>query len=230
MQDIKHKKNIKLFFEAIIKFILGVVIIGILIFLPANTINYWNGWLFMGLLFIPMFIAGIVMMIKSPELLRKRLNAKEKQSEQKQVVKLSGLMFLAGFIIAGLNYRYSWIELPNIVVIISSVIFIISYILYAEVLRENAYLSRTIEVEENQKVIDTGLYGIVRHPMYAATIFLFLSMPLVLGSVISFIIFLVYPFIIAKRIKNEEEVLEKELKGYSEYKKKVKYKMIPFIW
>jgi len=230
MQDIKHKKNIKLFFEAIIKFILGVVIIGILIFLPANTINYWNGWLFMGLLFIPMFIAGIVMMIKSPELLRKRLNAKEKQSEQKQVVKLSGLMFLAGFIIAGLNYRYSWIELPNIVVIISSVIFIISYILYAEVLRENAYLSRTIEVQDNQKVIDTGLYGIVRHPMYAATILLFLSMPLVLGSVISFIIFLAYPFIIAKRIKNEEEVLEKELKGYLEYKKKVKYKIIPFIW
>ena len=230
MQDIKHKKNIKLFFEAIIKFILGVVIIGILIFLPANTINYWNGWLFMGLLFIPMFIAGIVMMIKSPELLRKRLNAKEKQSEQKQVVKLSGLMFLAGFIIAGLNYRFSWIVIPKAIVIISSAIFIVSYILYAEVLRENAYLSRTIEVEENQKVIDTGLYGIVRHPMYAATIFLFLSMPLVLGSVISFIIFLVYPFIIAKRIKNEEEVLEKELKGYSEYKKKVKYKMIPFIW
>jgi len=170
------------------------------------------------------------MMIKSPELLRKRLNAKEKQSEQKQVVKLSGLMFLAGFIIAGLNYRFSWIVIPKAIVIISSAIFIVSYILYAEVLRENAYLSRTIEVEENQKVIDTGLYGIVRHPMYAATIFLFLSMPLVLGSVISFIIFLVYPFIIAKRIKNEEEVLEKELKGYSEYKKKVKYKMIPFIW
>lgn len=222
--------NIKLFFEAIIKFILGVVIIGLLIFLPANTINYWNGWLFMGLLFIPMFIAGIVMMIKSPELLRKRLNAKEKQSEQKQVVKLSGLMFLAGFIIAGLNYRFSWIVIPKAIVIIASAIFIVSYILYAEVLRENAYLSRTIEVTENQKVIDTGLYGIVRHPMYAATILLFLSMPLVLGSIISFIIFLVYPFIIAKRIKNEEEVLEKELKGYSEYKKKVKYKMIPFIW
>jgi len=184
----------------------------------------------MGLLFIPMFIAGLFMMVKSPELLKKRLNAKEKENEQKQVVKLSGLMFLVGFIIAGLNYRYSWIVLPNIVVIISSVIFIISYILYAEVLRENAYLSRTIEVQENQKVVDTGLYGIVRHPMYAVTILLFLSMPLVLGSVISFIIFLVYPFIIAKRIKNEEEVLEKELKGYSEYKKKVKYKMIPFIW
>ena len=204
--------NIKLFFEAIIKFILGVVIIGILVFLPANTINYWNGWLFMGLLFIPMFIAGIVMMIKSPELLRKRLNAKEKEVEQKQVVKLSGLMFLAGFIIAGLNYRFSWIVIPKAIVIISSVIFIISYVLYAEVLRENAYLSRTIEVQENQKVIDTGLYGIVRHPMYAATVLLFLTMPLVLGSIISFVIFLVYPFIIAKRIKNEEEVLEKELK------------------
>ena len=222
--------NIKLFFEAIIKFILGVVTIGLLIFVPANTINYWNGWLFMGLLFIPMFIAGIVMMVKSPDLLRKRLNAKEKENEQKQVVKLSGLMFLVGFIIAGLNYRYSWIVIPNIVVIVSSVMFVISYVIYAEVLRENAYLSRTIEVQENQKVINTGLYGIVRHPMYAATILLFLSMPLVLGSVISFIIFLVYPFIIAKRIKNEEEVLEKELKGYSEYKKKVKYKMIPFIW
>ena len=222
--------NIKLFFEAIIKFILGVVIIGLLIFVPANTINYCNGWLFMGLLFIPMFIAGLFMMVKSPELLRKRLNAKEKENEQKLVVKLSVLMFLVGFIIAGLNYRYSWIVLPNIVVIISSIVFIISYILYAEVLRENAYLSRTIEVQENQKVIDTGLYGVVRHPMYAVTILLFLSMPLVLGSIISFAIFLVYPFIIAKRIKNEEEVLEKELKGYSDYKKRVKYKMIPFIW
>ena len=222
--------NIKLFFEAIIKFILGVVIIGLLIFVPANTINYWNGWLFMGLLFIPMFLAGIFMMVKSPDLLRKRLNAKEKQNEQKLVVKLSGLMFLIGFIIAGLNYRFSWIIIPNYIVVISSIIFIISYVLYAEVLRENAYLSRTIEVQENQKVIDKGLYGIVRHPMYAATILLFLSMPLVLGSIISFAVFLVYPFIIAKRIKNEEEVLEKELKGYSEYKKKVKYKMIPFIW
>ena len=222
--------NIKLFIEAILKFILGVLIIGLLLFLPANTINYWNGWLFMGILFIPMFIAGIIMMIKSPELLKKRLNAKEKENEQKQVLLFSGLMFLAGFITCGLNYRYNWIILPNSVVIISSVIFIIAYILYAEVLRENTYLSRTIEVQENQKVIDTGLYGIVRHPMYAVTILLFLSMPLVLGSLISFIIFLIYPFIIAKRIKNEEEVLEKELEGYLEYKKKVKYKMIPFIW
>ena len=222
--------DMKLFFQAIIKFILGVLIIGLLLFIPANTINYWNGWIFMGLLFIPMFIAGIVMMIKSPDLLRKRLNAKEKENEQKQVILFSGLMFLSGFIIAGLNYRYNWILIPNSVVIISSVIFVISYILYAEVLRENTYLSRTIEVQENQKVIDTGLYGIVRHPMYGATILLFLSMPLVLGSIISFVIFLIYPFIIAKRIKNEEEVLERELVGYSEYKKKVKYKVIPFIW
>ena len=222
--------DIKLFFSAIIKFSLGVLLIGLLLFIPANTINYWNGWLFMGLLFIPMFIAGIVMMIKSPNLLRKRLDAKEKENKQRQVVALSGLMFLAGFIIAGLNYKYSWIILPKSVVIISSVIFIIAYILYAEVLRENAYLSRTIKVEENQQVVDTGLYRIVRHPMYAITVLLFLSMPLVLGSAISFVIFLVYPFIIAKRIKNEEEVLERELKGYSEYKKKVKYRMIPHIW
>ena len=222
--------NIKLFFQAIIKLLLGVVIIGLLIFIPANTIDYWNGWLFMGLLFIPMFIAGIVMMIKTPDLLRKRLNAKEKESEQRQVVAFSGLMFLAGFIIAGLNYRFSWIILPKPVVIISSVIFILAYILYAEVLRKNEYLSRTIEVQNDQKLINTGLYGIVRHPMYAITILLFLSMPLVLGSIFSFIIFLVYPFIIAKRIKNEEKVLERELNGYSEYKKKVKYRIIPFIW
>ena len=222
--------NIKLFFQAIIKFTLGVGIVGLLLFIPANTLNYWNAWLFMGLLFIPMFIAGVVMMIKSPDLLKKRLNAKEKENEQKLVILFSGLMFLIGFIIAGLNYRYSWVIISNHVVIISSVIFILAYILYAEVLRENAYLSRTIEVQENQKVIDTGLYGIVRHPMYGATILLFLSMPLILGSAISFIIFLAYPLIIAKRIKNEEEVLEKNLEGYSEYKKKIKYKMIPFIW
>ena len=222
--------NLKLFFEAILKFILGVIIIGLLLFLPAGDLNYFNGWLFMGVLFIPMFIAGIVMMIKSPNLLKSRLNAKEKESEQKEVVALSGLMFLIGFIIAGLNYRFGWIQLPNIVVIIGTIIFIISYVVYAEVLRENSFLSRTIEVQDSQKVIDTGLYGIVRHPMYTATIFLFLSMPFVLNSFISFIIFLMYPFVIVKRIKNEEEVLEKELKGYKEYKNKVKYKMIPFIW
>ena len=220
----------KLFIQAIVKFVIGVLMIGTLIFIPANTLNYWNGWLFMGLLFIPMFIAGIIMMAKSPDLLRKRLDVKEKEKEQKKVILVSGLMFLVGFIIAGLNYRYKWTTISNNVVIISSITFIIAYILYAEVLRENAYLSRTIKVEENQKVVDTGLYGIVRHPMYMATILLFLSMPLVLGSIITFVIFLIYPVIIAKRIKNEEEVLERELEGYIEYKKKVKYKMIPFIW
>ena len=222
--------DIKLFLQAIIKYIFGVLIIGALLFIPANSFEYWNGWLFMGLLFVPMFIAGIILMIKNPELLRKRLNAKEKENEQKWVLLFSGLMFLLGFIIAGLNYRYKWIEIPNIVTIISSILFIIAYILYAEVLRENTYLSRTIEVQENQKVIDTGLYGIVRHPMYAVTILLFLSMPLILGSIISFIIFLIYPFIIAKRIKNEEQILENELNGYREYKNKVKYKIIPLIW
>lgn len=222
--------SIKLFFQAITKFLLGLIIVGALLFLPAGTLNYWNGWLFMALLFIPMFIAGVVLMIKNPNLLASRLNAKEKEIEQKYVVLFSSLMFISGFVVAGLNYRYSWLIIPNIVVIISSVLFVLAYILYAEVLRENTYLSRTIEVQEDQKVIDTGLYGIVRHPMYAATILLFLSMPLILGSVISFVIFLVYPIIIAKRIKNEEEVLERELKGYTEYKEKVKYKMIPYIW
>lgn len=222
--------NKKLFIQALTKFLLGVVIIGALLFIPAGTFEYWNGWLFMGILFIPMFIAGIVLMVKNPELLQKRLNAKEKETEQKTVILLSGLMFLSGFILAGLNYRFDWLELPNIVVIFSSLLFVISYILYAEVLRENTYLSRTIEVQENQKVIDTGLYGIVRHPMYAVTVILFLTIPLVLGSVISFAIFLVYPIIIAKRIKNEEDVLEKELNGYTEYKKRVTYRLIPFIW
>ncbi|MBR0350413.1 MAG: isoprenylcysteine carboxylmethyltransferase family protein [Clostridia bacterium] len=222
--------DIKLFLQAIIKYVFGVLIVGGLLFIPANSFDYWNGWLFMGLLFIPMFIAGIILMIKNPELLRKRLNVKEQENEQKWVLLFSGLMFIAGFIIAGLNYRYRWIEMPNVVTIISSILFIIAYILYAEVLRENTYLSRTIEVQENQKVIDTGLYGIVRHPMYAVTILLFLTIPLVLGSIISFIIFLIYPIIIGKRIKNEEKVLEKDLKGYTEYKKKVKYKVIPFVW
>lgn len=222
--------NIKLFFEAILKFVLGVIIVGLLIFIPANTISYWNGWLFIGVLFIPMFVAGIIMMIKSPNLLKSRLNAKESEKEQKEVVISSSIMFLIGFIFAGLNYRFNWIQLSNIVVIIAVIIFLLSYILYAEVLRENAFLSRTIEVQKDQKVINTGLYSIVRHPMYMATIFLFLSIPLILGSLVSFIIFLVYPFIIAKRIKNEEQVLEKELKGYKEYKNKVKYRMIPFIW
>ncbi|MBE6139522.1 MAG: isoprenylcysteine carboxylmethyltransferase family protein [Firmicutes bacterium] len=222
--------NIKLFFEAILKFLLGMVLVGLLIFIPANTIKFMNGWLLMGVLFIPMFIAGIVMMIKAPDLLKSRLDAKEKEGEQKMVVSLSGLMFLIGFVLAGLNYRFNWIQLPNVVVVIATIIFLLSYMLYAEVLRENVFLSRTIEVQKDQKVIETGLYGIVRHPMYLATIFLFLSIPLILGSFISFIIFLVYPFIIVKRINNEEQVLEKELNGYKEYKNKVKYKMIPFVW
>lgn len=222
--------NKKLFFQAITKYIIGLIVVGCLIFIPANSLEYWNGWLLIGLLFIPMFIAGIILMIKNPELLQKRLNAKEKETEQKWVLLFSGLMFISGFILAGLNYRNEWIELPNVVIIISSILFITAYILYAEVLRENTYLSRTIEVQNNQKVIDTGLYGIVRHPMYSATILLFLTMPLVLGSIISFFVFLIYPIIIAKRIKNEEAVLEKDLKGYADYKKKVRYKIIPFVW
>ena len=222
--------NKKLFFEAIIKIALGIVLMFLLVFGPTQTMNYWNGWLLMGLLFVPMFFAGIVMMIKSPELLKKRLNMKERQGTQKVIVLISGIMFIAGFIVAGLNFRYEWSTIPNCVVIVASVLFILSYIMYAEVLRENQYLSRTVEVQENQKVVDTGLYGIVRHPMYAATIILFLSMPLILGSIISFVIFLLYPIIISKRIKKEEELLEKELDGYAEYKKRVKYKLIPFIW
>ena len=222
--------NKKLFFQAIIKFLMGLLVVCALLFIPAGTINYWNAWVFVGVLFVPMFIAGIVMMIKNPELLKQRLDAKEKESEQKLVILGSGIMFLSGFIVAGLNYRYQWLILPNLMIIIASIIFIISYILYAEVLRENTYLSRTIKVQENQKVVDSGLYGIVRHPMYAITILLFLSMPLILGSIYSFIIFLIYPILIALRIKNEEEVLEKELNGYTEYKKKVKYRIIPFIW
>ncbi len=219
-----------LFLQAIIKFICGVIVIGLLLFLPAGTFLYPAAWLFMGILFIPMFLTGIVLMFKNPKLLRKRLNAKEKQTEQSMVVKLSGLMFLVGFVAAGLNFRFQWIVLPKVVSWISAVVFLLAYLLYGEVLRENTYLSRTVEVQENQKVIDTGLYGMVRHPMYSVTILLFLSMPLVLGSVISFVIFLAYPLIIAKRIRNEEEVLEAGLAGYAEYKKKVKYRLIPFVW
>lgn len=231
VKDEKGKTmTVKLFISAILKFSLGAVLVGLLIFLPAGTFAYFNGWLFMGILFVPMFLAGLVMMAKNPRLLESRLDAKEKETEQSLVVKLSGLMFLAGFVVAGLGVRYGWYTLPKPVVIVSAVVFLIAYILYAEVLRENTYLSRTIEVQEGQKVIDTGLYGIVRHPMYSVTLLLFLSMPLVLGSIYSFVIFLVYPFIIAKRIKHEEKFLEKELNGYTEYKKKVKYRLIPFIW
>lgn len=219
-----------LFCQAILKFILGAVVIGILIFLPAGTFHYWNAWLLIGILFVPMFFAGIVMMSKNPELLKKRLNAKEQQAEQNLVIKLSGLMFVTGFIIAGLNFRFEWVMIPDWISWIAAVVFLFSYVLYAEVLRENTYLSRTVEVQQGQRVIDTGLYGIVRHPMYSVTIVLFLSMPLVLGSIFSFVIFLVYPIIIAKRIENEEIVLEKGLEGYAEYKKAVKYKIIPFVW
>ena len=220
----------KLFFEAIIKYLLGVILVGLLIFLPAGTVSYLNGWIFMGILFIPMFIVGIVLMIKNPKLLKERLDSKEKQKEQSLIIKLSGLMFLIGFIIAGLDYRFGWISLPNWGSYIASIIFLLSYAMYAEVLKENSTLSRTIKVEQNQKVVDTGLYGIVRHPQYSASIVMFLMMPLVLGSIISFFVFLLYPILIVLRIKNEEKVLVNELEGYKEYKKKVKYRLIPFIW
>lgn len=216
--------------QAFGKFFLGVVLLGVLIFLPAWSLRYWQGWLLMGILFVPMFIAGLVMMAKNQELLRKRLNAKEQEEEQKTVVKLSGLLFILAFVVAGLNWRFGWWVLPDWAVWVAAGVFLVSYILYAEVLRENTYLSRTIEVQENQKVIDTGLYGIVRHPMYMATTVLFLAMPLVLASPISFIIMLGYIPVIAKRIKNEEKVLEEGLEGYVEYKKKVKYRILPFIW
>ena len=222
--------TLKLFIEAIVKFTLGVVIIGALIFLPAGTLSFAGGWLLMCILFVPMFIAGLVMMAKNPSLLASRLDAKEKEKEQSIVVKLSGLMFVLGFVLAGLDFRFGWVKLPFVVNVVASVVFIVAYILYAEVLRENTYLSRTIKVVEGQKVVSTGLYGIVRHPMYFATILLFMAMPLVLGSVVSFVVFLAYPLIIAARIKNEEEVLTRELDGYDEYKKKVKYRMLPFIW
>ena len=220
----------KLFFSAIAKFLAGVLLVGLLLFLPAGTLAYFNGWLLMGILFIPMFFAGIVMMVKNPALLAKRLDAKEKQKGQGTVVKLSGLMFLCGFILAGLGHRFSWYTLPHGVAIAAAILFLVAYVLYAEVLRENTYLSRTIEVQEGQRVIDTGLYGIVRHPMYSVTLLLFLSMPLVLGSLYAFIVFLAYPFIIAARIRGEEAFLEKELDGYAAYKQKVKYRLIPFIW
>ena len=220
----------KLFFQALTKFLFGFILICALLFIPAGTINYPNGWLFICLLFIPMFIVGIIVFIKSPSLLRRRLNAKEEQDEQKIVLFASGIMFLLVFALAGLNFRFGWFSLPGIVITIASIIFLLSYIMYGEVLRENAYLSRTVEVSDDQKVVDTGLYGLVRHPMYTSTIFLFLSMPLVLDSIFSFIVMLIYPIIIIFRIKNEEEVLENELIGYKEYKEKVKYRLIPYLW
>lgn len=220
----------KIFFQAVVKFLLGIVIIAALIFIPAGTFNYLNGWIFMGILFIPMLIAGIVMMLKNPELLKSRLEAKEKQKEQSVVIKLSGLMFIVGFVLAGLDFRFKWISLPPWVTYVASGFFLLAYIMWAEVLRENTFLSRTIKVTDGQKVIDSGLYGVVRHPMYFATLILFLSMPLVLGSLVSFFVFLLYPILIIIRIINEEKFLEKELEGYIEYKKKVKYRLIPFIW
>ena len=219
-----------LFIQSLVKFFLGVIIIGVLIFLPAGSLHFWQGWLLMGILFVPMFVAGLVMMVKNPELLRKRLNAKEQEKEQKTVVALSGLLFVAAFVVAGLNWRFQWCLLPDWAVWLAAGVFIVCYLLYAEVLRENTYLSRTIEVQEHQKVVDTGLYGVVRHPMYMATTILFLMMPLVLASPISFSIMLLYIPLIATRIRNEEAVLEQGLEGYSEYKQRVKYRILPFIW
>ena len=220
----------RLLTQALAKFFLGVILLGVLIFLPAWSFKYWQGWLLMAILFIPMFVAGLVMIAKNPDLLRKRLNVKEQEAEQKTVVKLSGLLFIVAFVVAGLNWRLGWWVLPDWAVWSGAGLFLASYLLYAEVLRENTFLSRSIEVQENQKVIDTGLYGIVRHPMYMATTFLFLAMPLVLASPISFFIMLLYIPVIAKRIRNEEKVLEEGLEGYTDYKKKVKYRIMPFIW
>ncbi len=220
----------QLFIQACGKFFAGLLLVGLLLFLPAGTIKYWNAWLLIGILFVPMFIAGIVMLFRSPDLLRKRLSARENEQEQKQVIAWSGLMFLAAFILAGLNFRFKWIILPNWIVWTAAGIFLFSYLLYAEVLRENVWLSRTVEVQENQKVVDTGLYGIVRHPMYAVTLLLFLSIPLVLGSPLSFVIMLAYIPLIVRRIINEEKVLAEGLQGYEDYRKKVKYRLIPFIW
>ena len=220
----------RLLFNALAKFTCGLVMVALLIFLPAGTVNFAKGWLLMGLLFGPMLIAGFVMLFKSPEFLAKRLDVKEKQSTQKGVIAVSGLMFIAGFVVAGLDYRFGWSQMPAPVTVIASVLFLIAYALYAEVMRENAYLSRTIKVEEGQTVVDTGLYGIVRHPMYMASILLFLMMPIVLGSWYALIVFAIYPAVIVVRLKDEEELLTRELSGYAEYKKKVKYRIIPFIW
>lgn len=222
--------NRTLLTQALVKFLAGVLLVGLLVFLPAGSFTYRQGWILMAVLFVPMFVAGIFMLVKNPKLLRKRLNAKEKENDQKAVVALSGMLFIISFVTAGLNWRFNWWLLPDWAMWTAATLFITSYLLYAEVLRENEYLSRTIEVQEGQEVIDTGLYGIVRHPMYMATVIMFLSMPLVLGSPISFIIMLGYIPLIAKRIKNEEEVLTAGLNGYKEYKTRVKYKVIPFVW
>ena len=220
----------KLLLSALTKFIAGIVLMGLVLFLPAGTWNYLNAWLFLGLLFIPMLILGVVLFMKAPELLEKRLQSKEKESTQKGVVAVSGLMFIGSFVLAGLDFRFGWTNVPVWVVATAAIVLLASYGMYGEVMRENAYLSRTVEVQENQKVIDTGLYGVIRHPMYTATIFLFLAIPLVLGSWIAFAVMLLYPAAIIARIGNEEKVLEEGLQGYTEYKKKVKYRLIPFIW
>ena len=224
------KTQVNIIVQALSKFLMGMALVGLLIFLPAGTLHYPCGWLLMAVLFVPMFIAGVVMLFRSPELLKKRLDAKEKETEQRSVVALSGIMFVAAFAVAGLNFRYGWVMMPSWIVWSAVAVFLLSYVMYAEVLRENAYLSRTIEVQENQKVVDSGLYGIVRHPMYSATVFLFLSMPLVLGSLPSFVIMLVYIPLIIKRIRNEETVLLNGLAGYDGYCKKVKYRLFPFVW
>ena len=220
----------KLLLQAITKFLFGLLILSALLFIPAGTLRFWNAWLLFSVLFVPMFITGIVLWVKNPELLARRLNVKEKETEQRFVIVLSGLMFIVGFIIAALDFRFQWSNIPTWLVAIATVLFLVSYALFAEVLRENAYLSRIVEVQENQKVIDTGLYGIVRHPMYSATLLLFLTIPVILGSIYSFIIFLIYPVLLVKRILNEEKVLESELVGYIDYKKSVKYRLIKFIW
>ena len=220
----------QLFISALVKYFSGIAALMILTFIPAGTFAYRQAWLLLGIQFIPMFIAGVVMMIKSPELLKKRLNMRESESEQKYVILYSPIMFIAMFVSAGLSYRFNFLMIPYTGSLIAAAVFLLGYVLWAEVLRENEYLSRTIEVQENQKVIDTGLYGVVRHPMYMATLLIFLSMPLILGSVIAFLISLVYLPIIAKRIRNEEEVLEEGLEGYKEYKQKVRYRLIPYIW
>lgn len=222
--------NTKLLFEAIIKFLSGLLVVSALLFAPAGTLYFWNAWLFLFVLFIPMFITGIVLWVKNPELLAKRLNAKEKETEQKSVTMLTGLMFIIGFIIAALDFRFQWSNIPTWLVIVATALFLIAYVLYMEVLRENIYLSRIVEVQEDQKVIDTGLYGIVRHPMYSATLLLFLAIPIILGSIYSFVVFIIYPVLLVKRILNEEKILESELVGYADYKKSVKYRLIKFIW
>ena len=220
----------KLLLNALIKFTVGLLLVGALLFIPAGGFGYTNGWLFVGLLFVPMLILGTVLLIKAPDLLKKRLGAKEEEGTQKGVVAVSGLLFVGGFVVAGLDFRFGWSYVPTWSVIAASAVLLISYALYAEVMRENAYLSRTVEVQENQKVIDTGLYGIVRHPMYAVTVWLFLSIPVVLGSWWALLCFLPYVPVMIVRIINEEKVLEAGLEGYTEYKKRVKYRILPFVW